>query len=192
MQLSLARGRRLLLRVQRAVVDRFDFGRDPHDCIAARHDLPAQKTVSIDFGRAVEERRIRVPVLVELAPQLAILFRIGFAQQRFQLADHLFAFEMVGDQPRAVFGGRGRRVEQIIARQYAGEMQIRTHAPQARFNIAIASVQAVEVRVCRVCLPLRGQNRYHYQRQEPQQREGHDRPRPKTHPADSRQMMFGH
>ena len=80
MQLALARGRRLLLSVQRAVVDRLDFGRDPHDRIAARHDLPAQKTVAIDLGRAVEERRIRAPVLVELPPQLAVLFRIGFAQ----------------------------------------------------------------------------------------------------------------
>ena len=123
MQLALALGRRLLLRVQGAVVDRLDFGGDPHDRIAPRHDLAAQKAIAIDLGRAVEQRRIRAPVIVELAPELAVRPRIGLAQQRLELGDHLFALEVVGDEPRAVLGGRRRRVEQIIARENARKMQ---------------------------------------------------------------------
>ena len=57
-QLALPRGRRLLLRVQRAVVDLLDLGGDPHDGVAPRHNLAPQKAVAIDRGRAVEQRRV--------------------------------------------------------------------------------------------------------------------------------------
>ena len=60
-----------LLRVQVAVVQCLDLGRDLHDGIAPRHDLAAQKAVAIDLSvRAVEQRRVRAPVFIELAPEL--------------------------------------------------------------------------------------------------------------------------
>ena len=192
MQLALAVGRRLLLRLQGAGVDRLDFGGDPHHLIAARHNLAAQKAVTIDVGRAVEQRRVRAPVFVELAPQLLIRPRIGFAQQGLELADQLFAFEVVRHEPRAILRRRRRGVEQVIARENARQMHARAHPPQPRLDVAIARIEAVEMRVGDVGFPLRGQNRDDDQHQKPEERDGHDRPRPKPHSADRQQVMFGH
>src|SRR5688572_26356991 len=159
MQLALARRGCLLLCAERAVVDRFDLRRDLHDAVAPRYDLTAQKIVAIDLCRAVEEGRVRAPVLVYLAPQLAVLFGLAFAQQRLELPNHLLAFLVIGQQPRLVFRRRGGGVEQVVARQDTRQMQTRSHAPQPRLDVAIASVETVEVRVRRVGFPLRGEDR---------------------------------
>ena len=84
-QLALALRRSQLLRVQRAIVDRLDLCRGLQHGIAPWHDLTPQKTIAIDGRRAVEQRRVRVPVLVELTPKLAVLSRIGLAEQRLEL-----------------------------------------------------------------------------------------------------------
>ncbi len=46
--------------------------------------------------------------------------------------------------------------------------------------------------VCDVGLALHGKDRHDDEPQQAQQRDRDDRPRPKAHPADTRQMMFGH
>jgi hypothetical protein len=118
-KLPLTLGGRLLLRVQGTVVNRLDLCRELHDGITPRDNLAPQKAVTVDLGRIVEERRVRTPILVELAPQLAVLPEVGFAQQRFQLRRQLLALRVVGQKPRAVFGGRSHRVEQVVARENA-------------------------------------------------------------------------
>ena len=71
-------------------------------------------------------------------------------------------------------------------------MQVRAHAPQARLDVAIARVEAVEVRVRDVGLALRGENRHDDQRKQAQQRDGDDRPRPENASGStSCQMRFG-
>ena len=119
MQLALAVGGRLLLRLKSAGVDRLDFCGDPQHLIASRHNLPAQKAITIEVGRAVEQRRVCAPVFVELAPQLLIRSWIRFAQQRLELADQVFAFEVIRHEPRAILRRRRRGVEQVIARENA-------------------------------------------------------------------------
>ena len=99
---------------------------------------------------------------------------------------------MVGHEPRAVIGRGRRRVEQIIARENARKVQARAHAAQPRLDVAIAGVEAVELRVRGVGFPLRRQNRHDDQREQPQQREGDHRPGPKTPAADTRQMLLVH
>ena len=93
----------------------------------------------------------------------------------------LLALLVVGHEPRAVFGCRRRRVEQIVAHEDARQVQARAHAAQARLDVAVARVEAVEMGVCGVGFPLRGENRPHDQSQQTQQREGDHRPRPETH-----------
>ena len=71
-------------------------------------------------------------------------------------------------------------------------MHSRAHPPQPRLDVAIARIEAVEVRVGDVGLPLRGQNRDDDQHQKAEERNGHHRPCPKPHSPDRQQAMFGH
>ena len=72
-------------------------------------------------------------------------------------------------------------------------MQTGAHATQPRLDVAIARVETVELRVRGVGFPLRRQNRHDDQREQPQQRDGDNRPGPETpagrHPH---RMLFVH
>jgi hypothetical protein len=191
-QLALTLRRRELLRMERAVVDLLNLRRDFQHRVPPGHDLLSQKGIAIDGGRTVEQRRICMPVLRELAPKLAVVSRIGSAQERFELGDHLLAFNVVGDEPRTVIGrGRGR-VEQIVARQNPRKMQARAHAAQTGLDVAIPRVETLEMRVGGVGVSLRGQDRHDDQSEQSQQRERDNRPRAELPPPDTRRMLLGH
>ena len=68
-------------------------------------------------------------------------------------------------------------------------MQVGSNAPQSRLDVAVLGVEVFEMGVSNVGLALDGKDRHDDEPEQAQQRDRHNGPRPKTHPADTRQMM---
>src|SRR5262245_598895 len=170
-----------LLTIEIRVVQILDLGGDLHHRVPSRDHFAAEEVVSIDLGRAVEERRVGLPVSIQFAAESVETSRIALSKQRFELGDQPVAFRAKRHEPAAVLGGRGAPVEEVIAYEDSRKVKVGAHAAKPCLDTPVARVQVVEICVGDISLPLGCQDRHDDQPQKTEQGDRHDRPGTESH-----------
>ena len=91
----LPRQRRPVLIVEVRVVDGFDFGGNRHDAVASRNHFALQECVTLLGHVAVEQRLVRIPIVVQVVTKNLVARGVGCAKQRLQLRERLTAFVFI-------------------------------------------------------------------------------------------------
>ena len=167
-----------LLRGKVGIVQLFDFLGDRQHGLAARQHLAPQKPGALtDFfrERPVEQWIERLPILIEplLQADNALVAFVARSSQIPQIGDRGQVHPPEFFELLAIFGSvLASGVEQVVAHEDAGQMHVGAQAPQLRFDLAMVSVDLIDLRVDLLRSSRRREHGDHHQQDQTSEREG--------------------
>src|SRR4029079_16876253 len=128
--------------------------------------------------RPIEERLKRLPVLVELSLKIANAFRIWLIEHQQFRGRRLVGPPKLGETFAVFRGMLARYVEQIVAHENSGEIDIGTEPSKLGVHFLMVGIQLIELTIDRLSPARGGHQRYHDEQQKTSEPECGDPPRP--------------